>query len=82
VFLTRSRDLGAPLVPLVAVLCQLAWLENNPAASAPASKNPWRPLGWRRQSRRLRLTKRPPSAAGPPVGTAGQPSGHMFTRPL
>src|SRR6476660_8962480 len=29
VFLTDSRDLGAPLVPLVAILCQFAWPEYN-----------------------------------------------------
>src|SRR5262245_10937361 len=43
--LTDGRDLGAPLIPLVAILCQLAWLEYNPAAPAAASKNPWRPRG-------------------------------------
>src|SRR5215510_3745757 len=30
VFQTDSRDLGAPVVPLVAILCQLAWPEYNP----------------------------------------------------
>src|SRR5690349_23343595 len=43
-FLTDSRDLGAPLDPLVAILCQLAWLEYNPDCPLSASPHARGPI--------------------------------------